>query len=204
MLSLFDNITATMIGTTVFFLMVALHTQMQEASVERTVHYMAKSQAIEAGAWLQDDIANIAAGINRHTSPAQAIEALEEGDDEVTRRFSFRRRLTTDAAAESEVVYTITPADTLVVRQGVGTIEVPVYAVERRIDGAFTGGTKPFFTDFKIELLDASGAPTALREEASQVRLQFATIALYVEKEGYLRRNYWATTVPLRGRKTSN
>lgn len=195
MLSLFDNITAMIIAGSVLVIMLAMQQQAQRVAVERTLNYVGTRQSIDLGRWVQEDLANIGAGV---AGNQQALDVPRVNAEGLTREFTFQRKLTADAAAPVQVRYTLELVDSVDVRRSGGTETVRLYQLRRVADGHTDGESAPRLTDFKIELLDSRGDEAASAQAARYVRVQFASISHVFRDDDYIHEYHWATTVPLR------
>lgn len=196
MLTLFDNITAIMIGGVILLILMSMQHQAQTMAVERSVTYVAKQNALEFGTWMQEDIANIGAGM---TFGSGVMEDIERSGG-MTTRFRFQRKLDPTDVNPQWVEYRAVPVDTVVIGQHQFTKQVVFHRMERRVDGNATesGSSMGIITDFDVELLDIGGRVTNDRSAARQLRVSFASAFNFRDSQKYLRENHWSTTVPLR------
>lgn len=196
MITLFDNITATMIAGVILLILMSMQQQAQTMAVERSVTYVAKQNALEFGEWLQEDIANIGAGM---TFGSGVMDDIERSGG-MTTRFRFQRKLDPDDAAPQWVEYRAVPVDTVVIGHNRFTKQVVLHRMERVVAGSLNqnGSSMGIVTDFDVELLDIRGRVTTDRTAARQLRVSFASAFNYRQHQKYLRENHWSTTVPLR------
>ena len=195
MITIFDNLTAMIIGSAVLLIMLNMQRQTQQIAVERTLNHVSTRHSIEFGRWIQEDLANVGAGVSQN---AAAMQAPRVNADGLTREFSFWRKLDAGAASAVLVAYTLDLADTVHVQRGRQKVAMPLYRVRRTTDGQADGESMPTLTDFKIELLDGEGETTATPAEARYIRVQFSSVSRIFRESSYLHENHWATTVPLR------
>lgn len=189
---LLDNLTATIVAMSVLAMLVAMQYRAQEASVERTIAYSAKKQTIEFGKWIQDDIANVGAGVSFGTVSVQELTTNSSGN---TNLFRFRRKMNASDTDPVDVTYQLVESDTINVDGSV----VYLYELRRRVDGTLEGTSPPTVTRFRIEMLNENGSLTAAPSEARQVRIRFSTAMPFSEdRHSFLREAHWGTTVPIR------
>lgn len=190
--ALLDNLTATIVAMSVLAMLGAMQFRAQEASVERTIAYSAKKQAIEFGKWLQDDIANVGAGVSFGTVSVQEVTSNNGGN---TSLFRFRRKMNASDASPVDVTYQLVEKDTITVDGNA----VYLFELQRRVDGALNGASPPTVTRFRIEMLDENGTLTAAPSQAHQVRVSFSTAMPFSDdRNSFLRETHWGTTVAIR------
>lgn len=190
--ALLDNLTATIVAMSVLAMLVAMQYRAQEASIERTIAYTAKKQTIEFGKWLQDDIANVGAGVSFGTVSVQELATNNSGN---TSRFRFRRKMNAADPNPLVVSYDLVETDTITVDGSA----VHLFKLERRVGGVLEGSSPSTVTQFRIDMLDENGILTAAPSEARQVRVRFSTAMPYSgDRHTYLREAHWGTTVPIR------
>lgn len=198
MIAIFDNLTAMLIGSAVLLIMVGMNQRNQEVAIERSINYVAKKQAIEFGNWLQDDVANIGAGV---AGGSPVLEVPEENAAGVTSRFTFYRKETAAAATPVEIEYLLAPRPAVTMQTSRGRdTTFTLYEIRRVVNGATaeSGKSMPTITRFKVELLDRNGRVTTDAAAARQVRIGFSAVARFSERRKFLIENHWSTTVPLR------
>ena len=192
MTALLDNITATIVGVAVLAMVVVMQQRAQEAGVQRSITYHAKKHTIELGRWLQDDMANVGAGVSFGNI---AVTGHTENAEGLTTSFSFRRKINEADPAPSEIEYVLNEIKTVIVDDE----EVQLYEIAREVDGVVVGKSPQTITSFSITMLDAGGEETNVPTEARQLRVQLSTALPFSDqKMTYLREAHWGTTVPLR------
>lgn len=194
MSALLDNLAALMIGASILLMLLAMQQQAQESALLRTLSYTAKKSALDFGEWMQEDLANVGAGLNLGDD---AIVDREENAEGLTRLFHFRRLLEPDDVSATDVVYVLQARDTVEIDEE----QVVLYQLERRLDseyGDVTGQSTATLTDFHIDMIDGAGAETDFPDQARQLRIRFSASMMYNEREHYLRQTHWSTMVPLR------
>lgn len=190
--ALLDNLTATIVAMAVLAMLVAMQYRAQEASVERSIAYRAKKQTIDFGKWIQDDIANVGAGVSFGTVSVQELTTNASGN---TSLFKFRRKMDAADPNPVDVSYELVETDTITVDGS----DVHLFKLQRRVDGTLEGASPPTVTQFRIEMLNENGTLTLAPSEARQVRVRFSTAMPYSEdRQSYLREAHWGTTVPIR------
>lgn len=189
---LLDNVTAAIVAMSVLAMIVVMQYRAQEASVERAIAYRAKKQTIDFGKWLQDDIANVGAGVSFGTISVKEVQTNAGGQ---TSRFHFLRKMDVADPAPVDVVYQLSETETITVDGS----DVQLYEMQRFVDGNLEGTSPSTVTQFTIEMLDENGTLTVAPSEARQVRVRFSTAMPYSgDRYTYLREAHWGTTVPIR------
>ena len=192
MTTLLDHITATIVGTSVLLLVVVMQFRTQQTAIQRAMAYTTKKQAIEMGTWIQEDMANIGAGLNLGST---AVSASSQNTAGYTNQFSFKRKLNPDDESAVTVNYVLVPTDTLVIEGR----SVNFFQLERRINDVVTGRSPRTLTSFHVDMLDSSGRVTTSRSLAKQVQIRFSSTVPYRgDGTRYLRGANWKTVVPLR------
>lgn len=186
-----DNLLASLIGGTVIFVILAMQTQMQEAAVDQVGMHMAKNQTLAFAEWIQEDFANIGAGMPGDASILEV--SAHSGDADQTGTFRFQRHTSSVNTTVIEVGYTLSVVDSLTVDGQ----KVPLYQVQRTFDGTAAGSSAPSLTEFSITMLDESGQATALTAQARQLQIRFSVAFPFASADAYLRETYWHTTLPL-------
>jgi hypothetical protein len=191
---LLDNITATIVAMSVLVTVLVMQHRAQDAGVQRSVTYQAKKQTLELGSWLQDDLANVGAGVS---FGAISVVDRNENADGLTTSFEFRRKLEEDDASAVNIRYALVETEAI----SVGGEEVQLYQLERRVDGTVVGKSPDTITDFSIEMLDAGGQYTDAPSDARQLRVQLSSALPFSDQKlTYLRETHWGTTLPVRGK----
>ena len=189
---LLDNITATIVGMAVLAMVVVMQQRAQEAGVQRSITYHAKKQTIELGRWLQDDMANVGAGVSFGTI---AVTGHAENAEGMTTSFAFKRKMDEADPTPSDIEYVLSEVEIITVDGE----EVQLYEIQREVDGVVVGKSPQTITSFTITMLDAAGEETNVPTAARQLRVQLSTALPYSDQRmTYLREAHWGTTVPLR------
>jgi hypothetical protein len=171
---LLDHLGATVAAGGVLLLLALVQLTGQTTTV-RAVEFSASRTT--TGAFLEvleQDLANVGAGVPAGAARIHALEAGEE-DGALTTAFEFSGVVDpTEGAAVTRVRYEARPAGTVeVTTAGGGLTRVPAYALVRLVERgganeetARTAGTD---TEFEVRLLDDAGAPVLLAFDAARV-----------------------------------
>ncbi|MEM1057002.1 MAG: hypothetical protein AAGI52_15875 [Bacteroidota bacterium] len=160
--SILDNLTAILIGTTVLLMLVGISVRLSQTGTDQQVFETSQRVAQSLAQQLEGDLPNVGYGVPRSIAP---IVSWTDSS------FAFRQRGGLDPDDPILVVeYRRVIAGTVIA----GGAPQPVYRVERYENGARIGGSPTSLASFELDLLDASGTPTALPEDARAVRVRFA------------------------------
>jgi hypothetical protein len=80
------------------------------------------------------------------------------------------------------------------------TVMVPLYQIQRLVNGVPIGQSAPFITFFDIDLLGPTGAMGVPPSGATQVRVRFSMAVgsgMQTSRRTYLRETHWGTTIPI-------
>ncbi len=198
MSSLLDNLSAIIIAGVIGLIMLTLRIRAQDLQVDAIAAYMVKTQTFDTSEWLHTDLRNIGSG----RGPSQArMETPTYDAAGRTTRFAFWRRPAEDStSAAVRYVYELRTTTTAALAGS----NVQLYQVVRcqRDTGGCTssdkGGSSERITDFRVELLTASGTAADV-SNAALVRVRLSTAIPTVEERSraYLRESHWGTTLPL-------
>lgn len=172
---LLDNLGATLIGGTVFLILLFTARFGQAESVETTVHYASSRSAASYGATLTRELRSLS-----------RVVSLRETDGV----FEFDARVTPGDTTQRRVVYRRVEAGS---RDG-----QPLYRVQHTVDGALVGESPVLITDWQVEARRADGSLAASPSEAAQVTVSFeaaAPFALATDASEEVEQTRWATAV---------
>lgn len=160
---LLDHLTATVVGSIVLLVLLAVVMRTGEAETDQQVYETSQRMAQSLAQQLEGDLLNIGYGLPSTVAP---IESWTDSSLVIHRRSGTQP---TDPILRVE--YRRTTRDSTVV----DGVTLPVYQVERFQDGAPAGGTAPTLTAFELDLIDAAGAETTDLAQAVAVRALFRT-----------------------------
>ncbi len=108
MFLIFDNLSATLIGIAVLFVLVLMQQRVQRVSAEQVMMYAANQNILDFGAWLEEDMTNIGWGV----TGSNGITSIVQNDTipDLTQSFTFDRFLDSSSVATSSVQYRVVPA----------------------------------------------------------------------------------------------
>lgn len=173
MLTLFDNLTAAIVGVFLMLMLVTQASRSAQSNVEAMRFYSARTQSMALIETIKADFANIGAGV-----PAGdvMIEELVDADD-MTIQFGFYGDIDTTRAGVERVRYRVSPSGTacsgMQSLDGAPGPQITCYHLRReeRIAGSWkeAGGSPASLTEFKVTLFDANGLATANPAQAAEV-----------------------------------
>ncbi len=199
MFFIYDNIAATLVAFSVMLVLLVMQQRMRDASIERVGVYAAKTQSIEFGDWLQQDLANIGLGVSAGTPVTGLTDhATIPG---MTQSFSYLKKIAVSDPSPSTITYQLNPVfepDGVTPKIiDIDTLAVPLFEVRRLVNGVEEGKSPPYLTYFRVELLDDTGVDVGgVLPLADQVRVTFSMGVPLVERT-YLRETHWGTTVAI-------
>ena len=196
MFLMLDNLSATLIGIAVLFILVVMQQRVQRVSREQVMMYAANQHIIDFGAWIEEDMNNIGWGV----SGSNGVTGIMQNDTipDLTRLFSFDRFLDSTSVVTSSVQYQVVPALDGSGAQRFAEIngtDVPLWQVQRLVAGVVTGDSAPFITHFNIELENNLGQPVAANA-AEQVSIQIA-MGMPFGEDAHIPETHWGTTFGL-------
>ncbi len=208
---IFDNLTATLIATTIFLMLITVHSRNQQAQVQAAGFYALRNQQINFIETLRRDMAGMVCIENDDGSTEKCPEFEE---DSTYQTYAFHSRLG-DAASPTRVIYKRRKVDE---RDG-----VDLYQIQRYEDASgsllstllgnldpddYDGGSMSTITSWTIEAqgpegekIDPSeGGPLDIR----QIYIRFETIPPFGTGDDMAPTPWEATYRPmyLRGSKT--
>ncbi|MEZ4699548.1 MAG: hypothetical protein R2834_04395 [Rhodothermales bacterium] len=199
MFFIYDNLAATMVALAVLLVLVSMQQRMRDVSIEQVGVYAAKKQSLEFGLWMRDDIANIGNGVGSGVPPVTGYvpHATLPG---MTSSFSFLAIPPDDSTGTvATISYQLTPvyeSDGVTPRTiGVDSLTVPLFEVQRFVDGVLDGKSAPYVTYFNIDLLDVNGVSVAGAPQLTeQIRMSFS-MGVPLTQRSYVRETHWGATI---------
>lgn len=197
---LFDNVTAVIVGTVVLILVIALQSDVRDATVERTVMYSTKKQTLSLADMLERDLINAGFGVLPGETGILWHSVDSVGGVVYTDRLEFRSVDPVGNPLEARYLISVAGSTEL------DGASVPLLQLTREVrsGGAWTpaGGSSPTLTAFSIDLLNDQNTPTDLAG-ARRLRVRFANAVLSGshDSDAGRRRNrvlsqfHWAVTV---------
>lgn len=192
MIAIYDHLVAILVGGVIILLLFNVQQRTQQASVERTMMYMAKMNTLDLASFIERDLMN--AGFN--TPPVETGVLYHNTTDGLTDSLIFWG--VGAGAGRARIAYGVSAVDS-------ATIEgetVPLYQLRRyeRRGAAFVrvGGSASTLTDFEITLLTSGNIPTDISTARKmKVRLSNAVLPGFEDDNhlaGY-RRLFWGITL---------
>ena len=175
-----DNIAAIIVAAVVSLILLSLQLQAGEAMVDQTSYYAAKESSLSMSEMVEDDFQNIGTGVPVGTDIFTNVSATV---------VEFRRLINVTDITYSTVRYEAFPTDTIDVE---GT-EVPLFEVQRSVDGVYSGKGPSRMSAFMVELRDAAGTPVVSWGDAEAIYVQFTMIPPYTD-ENFMRQTSWGRT----------
>ncbi len=201
-----DNLSALVVGATVFLMMLSTQLRVTEMSVEQSTSYMMKNQASSLATWVEEDILRLGENIDK------TVEAPYENPVQANGRTTeftfFRDSINTNVA----------PPDTLRIQTRYDLEEIgervlegdtlSVYRINRNVKmggGAWqpAGQSPPLVSVFRVDMLDmdaqvVADPVAALAADPLSVRntrVRFAMVAPYDLERSTLQQVYYGSTL---------
>ena len=175
-----DHIASILIGSIVLLVIVGLMFQGNEAMVDQPSYYAAKAQTRVLTEMIEADFGNVGLGVPPGT------DIVNEATATAT---EFLRLIDPDDTVLATVRYEMAPVDTVMIDGQ----EVPLYEVQRLVNGAVDGKSPARMSEFQVEFRDLDGTPVADPTTAKAIHVQFTMIPPFTEK-GYLNQTHWGRT----------
>ncbi len=195
MFLIFDNLSATLIGIAVLLLLVVMQQRVQRVSAEQVMMYAANQNILDFGKWVEEDMVNVGWGV----TTGNGISGIAQNDTipTLTRQFTFDRK-PNDTTAVATVQYLVIPvtASGLQVFTAINGTDVPLWQVQRIVNGAVTGESAPYVTHFNILLENDLGQNVFAVADAEQISIEVAMAMPYGE-DAYIPETHWGTTFGL-------
>ena len=179
-----DHLSAIMISAAVTLLILSTTFSAQRSAAEQTIAYAAKKMTLEMADTIEQEFLLIGDGTD------DTIETITTNSDGNTTEFSFWRE--DEFGLDMEVSYTLTELDSVYIQSEWRQL----YRLNRLENGVPAGGGSSRLTDFRITLLNSSGAATADVAEARLIRIAAVNAYPYGESaDMYLFRSFWGISV---------
>ncbi|NND71649.1 MAG: hypothetical protein HKN43_08720 [Rhodothermales bacterium] len=154
---IYDNIVASMVGAAVILVMVFTNHQTQIAASEAAGFYIMQQQLIDFTSTLQRDMQNVSSVVDTEMADST---------------FSFFAQVSPSDTTKMQVIY---------LRKTVGSryvdgANVPLYQIERYVNGAIAGGGIASVTEWSIEVLNGEGNSIIDPANARQVAINFRVV----------------------------
>ena len=193
MITFYDHLVAVLVGGVIILLLFNVQRRTQQASVERTMMYMAKTNTLELGSFLERDLMN--AGFNTPPVENGVLEHNTNGDG-ITDTLVFWG--VSSAGTRARIAYGVVPADTANIEGNQVTLYQLRRYERRGSDYVAVGGSAPTLTEFKVTLLTSGNTPTGIATaDKIQVRVANAVLPDFQDDShmsGY-RQLYWGVTL---------
>jgi hypothetical protein len=150
---IYDNIVASMVGGVVLLMMISANMRNQVAAAESSAFFMLQQQVIDFTSFIQRDMQNLSSVIDvAETDNAFRFMAQVDEADTTKRLVRYEREYTgtkTDAEGNS----------------------VPVYRINRYVDGVIAGGSLGTIAEWSIVALNEDEAEIVAPGDAAGVRI---------------------------------
>ncbi|MEO1477156.1 MAG: hypothetical protein AAFV01_01125 [Bacteroidota bacterium] len=162
---IYDHLNATLIGTGVFFILVGVQLTGTNSTVDETFFAAARTQMQSFVDLLDEDLANVGAGVPAAMDPFVDYDAASH--------LTFRRKLDAADSTFVEVEYRWTVADSVTyVDDGVSS-RLPLYRVERLVNGVMSGSSPPSLMTLQMQPQETDGTPPATLADATAIYIRF-------------------------------
>jgi len=186
---LYDNLTATMVGTTVLLILIAIQLRATRANVEQTSRSIAFGQAETMATWLEEDLSQMGRNIDgqpftfpkrsyESASPTDSILDVSNPDSEADFEFEYN---------DKKIQYTLRYANG-------GS---PPYELERSFSGGGSGtGSAGRLGYFDIQFIKENASPTSSIDSIQAIRARYSVVTPFRNDESMLREIHRMIVVP--------
>ena len=198
MFLVFDNLTAAIVGSVVFLIVLSVNVRMAEMNVDEISNYVAKRYGTDLAEWMEEDLLRLGEGLENEED-ITFEDPVESADKMMTKSFTFYRdsvgtggplaiRYELKFAAKGEV-------------QGE---PVNLFRVQRyeRVHGEswkYTGGAVPLISYFKIDMLDQNAYPVSKpkknRHKVRNTRVRFTIVTPFQTSRTAIRKVHYGSTI---------
>ena len=197
MFLIFDNLSATLISIAVVFMLMIMSHRVQRVSSEQVMMYAANENITDFGDWMEKDMVNIGDGV----VSGNGITSIAQNDTiaDLTKLFVFQKFETDSSVVLSTIQYQVVPAldgSANQIFMQIDSTDVPLWTVQRLVDGKIIGESAPYITHFKIELENDIGELVANVDQAEQISIQVA-MGMPFGEDAYIPETHWGTTFGL-------
>jgi len=205
---IFDNIGASIVGATVFLILLSLQIRINNLNIEETSTYMVKNQASNLATWLEEDLLKMGTNID-NTKEVPFANPVDSA--EVTTQFIFYRDTLNTAVVPADTVrigtrYQLKMTETRMLEGA----PINVYRIDRSLQyngGAWisSGQSASMVGSLKIDMLDRDAQPvvdpvaamTADPEAIKNTRVRFSMVTPFETDQISIRQVYYGSTLLL-------
>lgn len=195
---IYDNLTATLIASTVTLILINLQIQASKKNISKTSRHVVKQQAQSFASWMEKDLARLGQNMNSEDQvPVQNPQNTEIGEEEVrhTHQFTFYRNKMSDeeeGGDDNKILVTT--------RYRVKKVEEqpkPQYQLTRQTKTEGGGGwsgedgkSSPMLGYFQLDLLNRNAqlvpSPASNFEDVEMIRVRFSAYPPFANEETVL------------------
>lgn len=183
---IFDNLTATVIATTVVLILASIQMEATQANTARVSRNVVNTQAQQFATWLEEDLSRIGQNMPSSVTP---YAGLADSTQWHTTAFSFDY-VDPDSGSVT-VQYDLKKTGDKTVIDG---NEKELLRLERSPDG----GSPARLGYFEIDLLDQYADSASSEDAIAFVRARFSVIAPFQNEETFPQRVHRSVVVPYR------
>ena len=174
-----DNLMAVVISSVLVFIFALLQLRGMSNTSETSLNYMVRTETLSIARMLEQDIENMRTEDQTNEAIANgdftgggvfSCVAVDGGTDDLTLEFTFptlldhqgTTSLSDPTTADVQLIsYVLVDTGTLLpLKSGGTTTNLPLYRLERRVNGVSGGGSRGYVIDFKVEFLQGgTGTP---------------------------------------------
>jgi hypothetical protein len=176
---LLDNIVASIVGAVILLMMLAVQQRNQLASAEATSFYMLQQHVLDFTSTLQRDMQNVTA-------------VLDLKEDESNLTFRFLAQVSPTDTTKRLVSY----KRVKVRLRERGGVQIPLYQIERYVDGNMSGASMQSITAWAVRGLNEEGNPAGTPGDVKQilVRMDVASPVEVLSDEDKIDATRWEAT----------
>ena len=204
MFIVFDNLTAAIVGSVVFLIVLGVNTRIAEMSVDEASNYVAKRYGTDLAEWMEEDLIRLGEGIEE-ANEATFENPVDSASGLLTKSFTFYRDSVNVGSVLNNTKRLSIRYDLKYVAKGdVAGEEVNLYRVLRyeRLEGGswkYTGGAVPLISYFKIDMLNRNAAPVedpkSNKAQVRNTRVRFTIVTPFQTSRTAIRKVHYGSTI---------
>ena len=195
MFLVFDNLTAAIVGSVVFLIILSINTRIAEMSVDEVSNYVAKRYGTDLAEWMEEDLLKLGEGLD---DPSDVTFENPIDSANITKSFTFYRdsvglgtlgiRYDLEYVAKGDVAGT-----------PVNLFRVLRYEKLGSGSWNYTGGAVPLISFFKVDMLDRNAEnvsdPKLNKDQVRNTRVRFTIVTPFQTGRTAIRKIHYGSTL---------
>ncbi|MFQ5572335.1 MAG: hypothetical protein ACE5G0_21880 [Rhodothermales bacterium] len=179
---IYDHLTATILGISIFFLLVAVQLRSTETSRDQARYYSAKTQVLNVKEMIEYDFENVGTGVAKY-------DPIFVSKTDST--FTFMEKVLPTDPDPSTVMYRRVPREVVTIEGE----EVQLYEIQRLVEGVVTGKSPPTMKEFDVTLLNSNREVETNLTAVRAIQVRFTVLSPLGNKnelhEARWNRTFW-------------